>query len=240
LVFPKEFFDLQFSFAERVQASSGMSLERALFEYTNFYVRFGCGRRFDDEHESWRAYVAGVRNASDGRDWTYRFYLRDPEATTAPPVVATFGCFSYAFQAPDVVRLHFVSTDRQGNSPLGAPRLEHRRAELTALFGHLKRTAGEGVTVVGTSWLYNLEAYRRLFPPAYVSSARAVRGRFRSMPLWGQFLDYRGRVKEALNGAFLETLSKQTTITNLDECFPFSVLAVEASAHQFYDHYDVA
>ena len=86
MAFAKDFFDLQFSFAERARALSGMSLEVALFEFTNLYVRLGCGRDFSFDHEGWQSYLSGLRGASDGREWTYRFYLRDPEARTAPSV----------------------------------------------------------------------------------------------------------------------------------------------------------
>jgi hypothetical protein len=239
MVFIKEFFDLQFSFAERVRALSGISLEKALFEYTNFYVRFGLGRDFDCTHETWRAYLAGLRNAGDGREWTYRFYSRDPEATTAPPLEAAFGCFSYARQSQGVVRLHFRNADADGHSPLGAARVGRRRGELTALFAHLKRTAREDVTVVGLSWLYNLQAYRRLFPPAYASSARVAPHRFRSMPLWGQFLDHRGQIKEPVKRRFLSKLAEQSTPAHLDDCFPLQAIAVQAPAHHFYDEYGV-
>jgi len=227
MVFAKEFFDLQFSFAEKVQALSGMDLERALFEYTNFYVRFGLGRELDREHEGWLAYLDGLRSANDGREWTYRFYLKDPEATTGPPVVATFGCFSYALQSAKVVRLHFRNAEADGRSPLAAASVEQRRAELTALFKHLKRTTDEDVAVLGISWLYNLNAYRRLFPVTYVSSGRVVRGRFQSMPLWGQFLNHRGQVKPSVKEPFLSAIAEHATLAALDDCFPLQVLIVQ-------------
>lgn len=94
MVFCKGFFDLQFSFAERVRDLSGESLETALLNYTNFYVRFGLGRDLDADDAGWRRYLAGLPSADDAREWTYRYYLREPEAKTAPPTVATFGCFS--------------------------------------------------------------------------------------------------------------------------------------------------
>ncbi|MEP7220505.1 MAG: hypothetical protein ABI876_16385, partial [Bacteroidota bacterium] len=78
-ILAREFFDLQFTFAERVSALSEMPLEQALFHYTNLYIRFGLGRGFDLEHNGWRAYVDGLRTAEDGREWTYRFYLNDAE-----------------------------------------------------------------------------------------------------------------------------------------------------------------
>jgi hypothetical protein len=55
MLYCREFFDLQYSFAELIHRSFGRSLEDALFEYTNLYVRFGIGRNFDAGHEKWRA-----------------------------------------------------------------------------------------------------------------------------------------------------------------------------------------
>jgi hypothetical protein len=239
VVFAKEFFDLQFSFAENVRDLSGLTLEAALFEYTNLYVRFGLGRDFSTDHDGWQAYLTGLRAAADGREWTYRFYLRRPEEETAPPVVATFGCFSYARPSRNHVRLHFRSTESDDCSPLGAARIERRHAELSALFAHLKPSASPDTPVVGASWLYNLRAYGRLFPPRYTSTARPIRGGFRSMPLWGQFLDRHGELRESLAESFRSALSRTSELGDVGGCFPFQVLTASAPARRFYDFYAV-
>jgi hypothetical protein len=237
VIYSKELFDLQLSFAERAQAFSGMPLEHVLFEYTNFYVRFGLGRELDPEHDGWQAYLEGVRGARDVREWTYRYYLKDAEVRTAPAVVATRGCFSYAAHDEKRIRLHFRVPDDEEGSPLAAARFDARHAELAALFEHLKRNADEHITVIGASWLYNLNAYRRLFPADYVASARRVRGRFQSMPLWGQFVDHRGQVKQSMANPFLSAVAACTSLADLDACFPLQVLAVQASARCFFEHY---
>jgi len=239
MVFAKGFFDLQFSFAERVRDLCGMPLEIALFEYTNFYVRFGLGRGFNSDHNTWQTYIAGLHGADDGREWTYRFYLREPEAMTAPAVEATVGCFSYARPGSDHVRLHFRNKEADGRSPLGAARVEQRRAELSALFVRLKPSVSEDTPIVGASWLYNLHAYRRLFPSGYTSTSLPIRGGFRSMPLWGQFLNFRGEVRESMASPFARALAQTSNLGRLNECFPFQALAARAPAHQFYDFYGV-
>lgn len=106
--------------------------------------------------------MTGLRSAADGREWTYRYYLREPEARTAPRVEATFGCFSYELRAGNVVRLHFRNTDSDDRSPLDMARMERRRDELAALFAHLRTRISADTPIVGASWLYNLRAYRRL------------------------------------------------------------------------------
>jgi hypothetical protein len=237
MVYAKAFFDLQWQFADTVTALSGLPLPRVLFEYTNLYIRFGCGRDFQPSHPIWQAYLAGLQDTDDRRAWTYRFYLTRDEALAGPLVVATFGCFSYALLSGDRIRLHFQNADTAGHSSLGGACVGQRRADLTALFGHVQRTLPTRVQVVGISWLYNLEAYRRLFPVAYIATARVLRNRFRSMPLWGQFLDRHGGLKAQMTRPFLARLAQQTCVERLHECFPLQVLTVEAPVQEFYDFY---
>ena len=99
--YAKAFFDLQLQFADKVTALSGLPFARALFEYTNLYIRFGLGRHFDPAHPTWGEYVAGLRETNDSREWTYRFYLTRSEAMASPPVVAPVGCFSYSLLSGD-------------------------------------------------------------------------------------------------------------------------------------------
>ncbi len=176
---------------------------------------------------------------NDLRQGVLRPAVLVPEANTAPPLVATVGCFSYARHSANVVRMHFRSAEADGGSPLAAANTERRRSELATLFAHLKRTMGEDVAVLGISWLYNLDAYRRLFPAAYTASSQVVRGRFQSMPLWGQFLNHCGQVKPLMRTTFLRALAEQTTLAGLDDCFPLQVLTVQAPARQFHDYYGV-
>lgn len=238
-MFAKELLDLQVSFAEKVQVLSPMPLDRALLEYTNLYVRLGLGRSYDPEHDGWRAYVAGLAAAADVRDWTYRCYLNNAEANTRPAVVQTFGAFSYALGADGGVRLHFFSSESGGRSPLGRARDAERVADLLRLSARLRTAVDPATAVVGSSWLYNLDAYRRLFPPVYVESRRALDGRFRSMSLWGQFVNHRGQLNAALAQAFLLALSRCTSLEQIEACFPFQVLTARASVAEFCAFYGV-
>ena len=256
MAYAKAFFDLQVDFARTVAALSGLSLARSLFAYTNLFVRFGLGRRPDETAAGWQEYVAGIDHASydHGRDhvgdehagddhsgdvseWTYRFYLRRAHLDTSPELVASVGCFGYARLDGDRVRLHFRDAETDGHAPLGIARRDRRIAELRALFAHAKRTEHQSVHVIGASWLYNLEAYRRLFPPSYLATAQVLRDRFQRMPLWGQFLDRHGDVNERMVLPFRERLRQQTSMAGLEQCFPFQVIGVEAPLRDFCDFY---
>lgn len=239
MIYARAFFNLQLQFAHRVTVLSGLPLARALLEYTNLYIRFGSGRDFDPAHPTRREYLAGLQDANDRCEWTYRFYLTRPEVMAAPDVVATFGCFSYARSSGDRIRLHFQNAETGGHSPLGIERRGRRLEDLAALFEHVKGTLRRPLQVVGASWLYNLEAYRRLFPVSYLATAHVIGPRFRHMPLWGQFLDRHGEVKESMTRQFLERLERQSSLGCLGQCFPFQVLSVEAPVLEFYNFYGI-
>ena len=124
-------------------------------------------------------------------------------------------------------------------SPLSVGRHDRRLAELAALFAHVKATRGADACVVGASWLYNIQAYRRLFPATYLSTAHPLAGRFRHMPLWGQFVNRYGDVRVDAARVFRERLERQTAVDGLDRCFPYQVLSLEAPAGNFYEFYGV-
>src|SRR3954466_1228451 len=76
--------------------------------------------------------------------------------------------------------------------------------------GDAFRMSGRSKDVHG---LCGTDAYRRLFPEAYVHSRVAMANdrRFRGMARWGQFLDREGKVKPALKEAFLRNLDQLNT-----------------------------
>ena len=154
-------------------------------------------------------------------------------------MVATFGCFSYSRLRDDRIRLHFENAQTDGGSSLGSSRRSQRLADLAALFAHVKLTERGSPRAVGASWLYNLEAYRRLFPKSYLATARVLHDRFQHMPLWGQFLDRHGEIKKDMAHRLLDRLGSQSSLVGLDQCFPLQVLTVEALVQEFYAFYGV-
>jgi hypothetical protein len=233
----KTFFGLQLRFAERIALLSNLPLQRVLLDFTNFYVRFGLGRDFDPAHPLWRAYLNGL-NTSDALNWTYLFYSRSAETVIAPATVMTCGCFSYARLSENRIRLHFQNAETDGRSPLAVENVDRRTAELMTIFKNVKQN-DQAQSVVGASWLYNLHAYRRLFPASYLENPRVLENRFRVMPLWGQFLDRFGEVRGAVRLEFLDRLEHQSSLEGLDGCFPFQVLRIEAALSEFLDFYGI-
>jgi hypothetical protein len=234
--FDRAFFDLQVHFARHAARIADVPLERALFECTNLYVRFGAGRAFDIGHPLWAAYVRGLCEHDDVADWTWRYLQQCPVHLAAPRVLVSSGCFSLAREEDGAVRLHFNPPAHTDDSPLGDAALPLRRVELRRLFEHLRERAPEMDPLVrGTSWLYNLRAYRRLFPASYLATSQPV-ARPRALSLWGQFLDRHGRVREAAADGFTQRLARHIDYATLGDCFALQPLAVNARASVFLAH----
>jgi hypothetical protein len=235
--FDKAFFDLQVRFAQAAARSAGVPLERALLDWTNLYVRFGAGRDFDERHPLWAAYIEGLGITSDVAAWTWQYLQRCPVHRAAPCMVAARGCFSYERVGEAAVRLHFNAQAHRGEaSPLGSAEAHVRRDELRALFAHLcEHECAADSIVYGTSWLYNVPAYRRLFPDAYLATAQPV-PRLRALSLWGQCLDRRGGVRTAVADEIMRRSALLGRDTRPEACFPLQALAVSAPAAIFYEY----
>ncbi|CAG4890601.1 hypothetical protein [Paraburkholderia gardini] len=214
-----------------------MPLNEALLDYTNLYVRFVADREFDRDNPVWSAYLAGLRDNIDPGDWTYHFYRHRPHRVQPASVIATFGCFSYALGEPGQIRLHFHNANRHWHGPLSDERVSSRLSELTSLVQHVRAQQGDVRQIAGVSWLYNLTAYRRLFPESYISAATVATNRFRNMPLWGQFLNRHGGVRKDAAMLFARRVCDQTHVDDLARCFPLQPLAVPAPVEAFYEFY---
>jgi hypothetical protein len=233
----RAFYDLQMRFAHRAARLADMPLATALLDCTNLYVRFGAGRAFDSAQPIWQAYVSGLDECAGlaGQcEWTWRYLQRCPTHRAAPLVAARFGCFSYAREPHGGVRLHFDARIDNAMSPLDIRQIHARRDELRRLITHLQQDGAiHGDPIVhGTSWLYNLPAYRHIFPAAYVASAQPV-ARLRALSLWGQFLDRHGRVREGAAATLLSRVEREHAFAGLVHCFPLPALAVQAPLSTF-------
>ena len=152
-----------------------------------------------------------------------------------------FGCFSYEYEKDEnYIQLHFRNTDLPEPGALSKERIAERQKELKKMFREIKQAYPQAKTVCGFSWLYNLQAYNRLFPIEYVKTARPVAYWFKSTALWGQFLDSAGKVKYDLAQSFLNKMEAQTSLKDLTACFPLPLLEVEAEIDYFYKFYAIA
>jgi len=234
----RDFFDLNLKFASRISEVTGQGLPQSLLEYTHLYLALGLGRDFDPANVIWQVFLDELMQKTDQAAYTHQVYRsREAEQPKQEPE-NVFGCFSYVRWDGNRIRLHF----RNVTNASGALQRRHapeRIAELLVMFKHLHPVVPVGSTVVGGSWLYNIEAYRRLFPASYFRSAQAVDDEFQFLALWGQFLYSDGNIRQPLAQQFLDGIKKQKTLAGLQSQFPYQVLRLESPVEEFYAHFGI-
>jgi hypothetical protein len=237
----RDWFDVQLQFAEVVTTQAGLQLDVSLTFYTNLHRRFGLGRPDPTERSpEWDRFlrdVVAIPSRADRLACTMTFAHGRLKGWPEPS--APFGCFSFDPPKEGAIRIHFSPNDtRDGVGPLSRAKVDQRVAELREMFARIREQHPDAERVVGGSWLYHLEAYRRLFPAAYVSSLRihTTPSNFTGGSWWGQFVDHDGNVVPERVRSFTENLA------NLDpaavwRAFPLPALAAQASVDVFHHHF---
>ena len=153
-----------------------------------------------------------------------------------------FGCFSY--DPPDqsgVLRIHFMPTSGANDSPLSLSSRSARTDELRSMFLHIRRTETRVTLVRGVSWLYNLDAYKRLFPPSYQASVRLpwFPLHMNGSSTWGQVLNWRQEIKPAVRDAVIAKLVAINPEAPW-EVFPLRALIATSEIGPFFDWFQCA
>ena len=236
------FIALQVKFAQKIAEVSNQALTDVLIDYTMLRNLFNLRVSHDLVNPLWEEFLQGLREHQNPENWAYEFYLRRANAESHASDERNFyGCFSYVYpwRGGRTLRLHFENRDTSGGGTLSPARMEGRKAELKAMFRHIRDAHPDVATVRGGSWLYNIEAYRRLFPPDYVKMAKPAGYETGYWALWGQFVARDGRPREPITTQFLDCLDKQETVDGCLRCFPYQVLRPESPIKVFYDFYEI-
>ncbi len=231
-----DYFDLQLRLAATMAERTGTPFREAMGLYTNLARRLGM---FDLADPEWSAWLDGLEVADDRLAFTLETFDQvDPNLVG--PRQTVFGCFGC--DPPDEdgrLQIHFQNREfGREPGPLSSARIEVRMAELRAMFGFVRREYPAAREVKGGSWLYNLEAYRRLFPPEYGASRqpRPEPVRLGGTSTWGQMIDYRGLVRPDAKVRFLIELER----INVERpwlIFPLRAQAARAPIQLFFDFY---
>lgn len=233
------YFDLQLRFAAQYALVAAMPLSEAVSVCTNLRRRFGL--RGAAGQAQWSRFLEGIAPAMPHEEllrWTRAFHAGcDLPAALQHP----FGCFSYEVSpgAGNVLRIHFLDPHpAHAEGPLARSRMPERLAELKAMFAHVRAHHPGVGTVRGVSWLYHLDAYKRLFPPEYGASAALP-----SFPLhlngsssWGQVLDHRQQVKPEMRSQLTARFAHMT-IDAPWRIFPLPALVATAPLDRFEHWY---
>ena len=235
-LFSVEFFDLQLRFARRVAEITEVSFAEAVGSHTNIYVRLGMGQGgVDLTNSDWQDYLGELATVHEKAEYTHAVHARRRHVPTGPTLADAVGCFSYALVGQNRARLHFHPGERTSESPLSIENRQLRQRELAILLSKLSAASSESMRIVGASWLYNLRSYRSLFPEPYLASLQPMAHPYQRMPLWGQFLTRDRCVRPEAQARFLEGVANASSLSELDLCFPFSVLTTTSPAKCFYN-----
>lgn len=185
------YVDLQLQFAERCSKLTDVPLADAAVKCTNLRRRFGLWGPKGDS--AWAAFLEEVPSCAQHRD-LLRLTL---SAVGSAPTLrqSLFGCFNYDPGGDNKpLRLHFMPDLRhRHSSPLASSRRHERHAELQALFAEARQQHPEVQQVLGFSWLYHTQSYKRVFPRAYIESLVPAEGPhyLNGSSIWGQVLKHR-------------------------------------------------
>lgn len=244
-----ENLDFQFAFADQMVKKTGLPMSEVLLNYTNLYRRFGIREKYNAENLTWKAFLDGLTEHEDRTAWARTFYDRADRSEL--PERHVVGAFSFQYDPEDQsIELHFTGNDEKDGekvSPLGADRSGLRIDELKELFRYIKDHPKDfpGVKEVkGESWLHNIDAYRRLYPESYKSSAQEQEKKsYRGGSFWGQFKTYKGRLKNKLAEEFLRNISelpgRQASPDEVMAQAPFQIKIVHAPIKDFYAFYGI-
>ena len=245
LDYDKEFFRIQLLFAHQVAEITGEPFHEIVIDHTQLRNIYGLYvPRSDPSDPLWQIFMQGLascKNLEEETEWAYSFYHNHYDASRYRENNGIYwGCFYYAYPFLDrpAVRLHFIHRDATGSGVLSKARMSVRIAELTAMFQHIKASHPEAETVVGGSWLYNIEAYRRLFPPRFLATAQPEQSEPGFWATWGQFLRRNGKLDQGKAQAFQNCLQQQTTVAGCLSCFPLEKLRLECPIEVFYEYYE--
>ncbi|MBW8813499.1 MAG: hypothetical protein JF588_08745 [Caulobacterales bacterium] len=237
------YFALQLALARRMSELTGAPLGAAAARYTNFHRRFGLGRLAAAPAPAWAAYAEALEAAPDPDaqvEVTYRAFLGMPEEGGHETGRRAFGCFACEPPTADgSVSIHFLNLDTdEAGGPLTGGKLAQRRAEIAAMVRSLRDEHPVARHIRGKSWLYNLEAYRRVFPPDYAASARPTDGpvHLHGNSLWGQTIDSWERPKPQIAEAVLAALPGLDPAAPW-RAFPLPVMTTVAPIESFKAFY---
>lgn len=237
------YLEVQLALARRMSELTGADIGESAFRFTNFHRRLGFGLPGETPTDGWAAYAAGLRALDDLSAqvaWTKEAFVAGREEVLPLPGQTGFGCFAYDAPDPDgVVRIHFHNKDTdEAGGPLAACKADRRRAEFAAMVRHLTQAHPDTRTIRGKSWLYNLAAYRRLFPPGYAASRMVAAGplKLQGTSSWGQLIDSREAIRPQVRDALLANLGRLDPEAPWT-AFPLRVLTTEAPLESFAAFY---
>ena len=254
-VYPKGLFDTQYRFAKIMSERENLPLMEAVEKYAPLL-----NKSIHTEDEE-KAPIPGLTD-DNLAELGYAEVLNRRKSYTKEGLTyhdekeSRFGCFYYRYdESTQTVAPHFFNAEAEeefvdgkdiSKGPLSREKLERRKAELTAMFRDIKAKYPDAKYVRGKSNLYNLEAYRRLFPPTYeVGDVDYDPSLWKgNTDIWGQFLGGNDKspgeygFKQELADELLEK-AKNVPLDKLVDAAPMPPRSAFGDIQDFYDFYGI-
>jgi len=235
--YPIEFFEIQEIFARKVSAVTGIPIEEALLKYTSCYKRIGIEDwDFNASHPTWQSFMDRINGGQSVAAAAYQLSRAGSDVTKK---THRFGCMGFDCRG-DVVIMHFRNDFSSSEGPLSKYQIPARFLELRKMFEYIFEHHKDTRIVEGFSWLYNYEAYRRLFPAEYTSNMEWVGDSpVRIHSTWGQLIDSSGGLHSERASAFRNTVANANSLPALLAVFPFRTCKPRADIRFFYSFYGI-
>jgi len=241
ILYPKSLFKLQLDFAFNIANHQQISLSEAIFLYTNLYVKI---LGFHDEkppektNPKWQEIINKIPATKVKIiDYFFQLYITYQSKPPKPSNQKSFGCFAYSYhKKTNKFELHFINADKKGN--LSQNRQSYRQKELINLFTSMKKDNKSHAKVFLRSWLQNIKAFNRLFPPAFTKTAKPWKVDLaQDFSHWGQFVNRHGYLKHHLTQILLKRSQKK--LGHINKYFPLPCLQAETNQSAFYKYYKI-
>ena len=229
-----EFAALQLTMVDRFVELGLGTYSDGVHQLTNFKRRLGLGAPADPPVDgTWKALLRVIEDAADQPSRVdlvmdaYRSLPR-PVPTHIADGWPTVGAFSIQVSGA-VARTHFYVLEHDDTSPFHSSKLALRKQEFDSVFAKVKAENPRLERVAGGSWMYTTSSYSSMFPVAHVANGRVREGQhtFRGMSHWGQFLDFRWRLRENLADEFRQWVAAWT---GDDPCGLFPIPTIEVDS----------
>jgi len=215
----RAYFAVQRRFAERWAALAPVPIETAYLECTTWYLQAaGLDREFDPDHPTWQKFIADVQAAADPDGVVHAAAIENEPDVPPGPVL------DWSWEAEDrCVRLIFYPQRSGDGHPLAQGNLPERQRE----FGDLVRRAGlehpDAAWLRGRSWLYSIDAYRRIFPDVFIAGLEPLEPDLQFLACWGQLLDGAWRTRADVASRLLKAVEIASTTDELEAAFPYAM-----------------
>ena len=231
----EDYFFLQLKFAAHYAAKAPVPLGIAIERCTNLRRRLNLWE--EDGAVRWNHFLAQIQGMPDDPAAQLALCAEYQQPIANTKIEQSYGCFSY--DPPDAsgtLRIHFLPPKGIGSSPLASTNVAERLAELREMFLHIRRSEPKATSVRGVSWLYNLPAYKRLFPLAYGASTRQAQFQLHlnGTSTWGQVLTWRQEVKTTVRDQLMANLDNMEVEAPW-RVFPLKAMVATGQIELFYD-----